>query len=63
MGYDFAVRMPDATLRYVHVGTNGSQDVMLGLWLAAYGVAGRPASRRVRGRWYEPIPGPPTSGS
>jgi hypothetical protein len=32
--------MPDGQFRYAAVGTNGSQDVMLGLWPAAYAVAG-----------------------
>jgi hypothetical protein len=59
MGYYFTAQLPDGQLRYAHVGTNGSQDVMLGLWLAGYAVAGRPESRRVRGRWYDVVPGAP----
>jgi hypothetical protein len=60
MGYWFTAELPDGAVgQAAKVGIYGSQDVMLGLWLAAYGVAGLPDSRRVRGRWYSPFPGAP----
>ncbi len=56
MGYYISATLPGGKLISAHVGTNGSERVMLGLWLAAYGVAGLPDSGRVRGRWYDVAP-------
>jgi hypothetical protein len=46
MSYGFSARH-GGTSHSVRVGTNGSGRVLLALWLAAYGAAGRPDSRRV----------------
>jgi hypothetical protein len=58
VSYGFSTRI-DGTSQAARVGTNGSGDVMLALWLAAYGATGRPDSRRVRARWYSPVRGAP----
>lgn len=42
---------------YASVGTNGSQEVMVALWMAAYAVAGRPDSKRVTG-WVQRLVNP-----
>jgi hypothetical protein len=59
VSYGFSTRH-SGTVHAARVGTNGSGDVMLALWLAAYGATGRPDSRRVRARWYNPVRGAPT---
>jgi hypothetical protein len=58
VSYGFSTRHSGG-VHAARVGTNGSGDVMLALWLAAYGATGRPDSRRVRARWYRPVGGAP----
>ena len=55
MGHEITAVLPDgARIDSVRVGTNGSQEVMFGLWFAAYGVSGLSEADRVRREWLEP---------
>ena len=55
MGYEITAVLSDGfSIGSVRVGTNGSQEVMFGLWFAAYGVSGLPDSDLVRRGWIRP---------
>lgn len=56
MGYEIVAVDPDGQrIGAVRVGTNGSQDVMFGLWLAAYAAGQFADSDRVRDGWLRPV--------
>ncbi len=56
MGYEIVAVDPDGqSVGAVRVGTNGSQDVMFGLWLASYAAGQFAESDRVRGGWLRPV--------
>ena len=53
MSVTMSVTTPEG-YRSRRVGTNCAQFTMMALWLAAYAIANKPESARVRSRWIEP---------